>query len=189
MNFNGGKKPMYIFGVDIDKLYEEIKLFKNLPEFCDNLVPKTEKTNRSKFSYQFDQINDEENNENNRNKKKPKKIQICKMIERLSQVKTKKKEVNKLRLSLFRNNNLSDILPSLSFSTKASNNSPNIVINKSKKKRPFRNIFYHFSQDKKILDSSYINNLNNSKKFSKEKNFYKFEQKRIHKEMESTKNF
>ena len=37
MNFNEGKSPMYIFGVDINKLYEDRKLFQNLPEFCDNL--------------------------------------------------------------------------------------------------------------------------------------------------------
>ena len=170
MNFNGGKKPMYIFGVDIDKFCEDIKLFKNLPEFCDNLVPKTERIH-SRIIESYDKIN-EETNINNRNKKKLTKIKICKIVERLSKIKTKKKDTSKLRLShFFRNNNLSDILPSLSFSTKTSNNNnPNSVIKKVKKKSSFRNIFNRSSQDKKMFDTSYLNNLNNSKIFQEKKN-------------------
>jgi len=158
MNFNGGKNPMYIFGVDIDKFCEDIKLFKNLPEFCDNLVPNTER-NRSRIIEPFEKINDDIDINNKKNKKHLTKIKICKIVERLTKVKPKKKETNKLRLShFFRNNNLSDILPSLSFSAKASDNNPNSVIKKIKKKSSFINRFNLSTRDKKSFDTSYFNN-------------------------------
>ena len=164
MNFNGGKSPMYIFGVDIDKLYEEIKLYKNLPEFCQNLIQKPEKQNRSQIIKTYNEITYENDIINKILEKPYKKAEIDKIVERLSKSQ-KKKVKNKLKLDLFfKNNNLSDILPSVSsFSTKGTSENKKIVIKKLKRKRPFRNSFNFCSQEKKDFDSSYFNNLSSSK--------------------------
>ena len=167
MNFNGGKTPMYIFGVDIDKLYEDIKLYKNLPEFCHNLMPRAENNNNnSKIIHSYDQINDDYNESTiNSKKNHHKKKDINKIVERLTKVKTKKKEKNELKIDLFfKNNNLSGILPFLSsFSTKDSNNNKILTIKRIKKKRAFRNNFNLSLHEKKDFNTSYYNNLSNSK--------------------------
>ena len=40
MFFNERRKPMIVFGVDINKFYRDIQLLGKLPKFCDNLLLK-----------------------------------------------------------------------------------------------------------------------------------------------------
>ena len=179
MNFNEGKCPMYIFGVDINKLYEDVKLFQNLPEFCDNLKQKTEIINMIKVNKSSETKIDDLNSGSNKNKKIIKKIKIPKLFLRISNKSEKKtKESGKLKLDpIFKNNNLSDILPSISCSSQVTDNT-NITNqkafhNKSMKKILFKNALINTSiQNKNISETSVFNRLS-AVKINQKKNIIK----------------
>ena len=167
MVYNEGKKPMIIFGMNIDKFPEDIKLFGKLPEFCDNLFIGHEKKKNKNFIEQYDKIiEDINNNSNNRLKRNYKKMEINKIVERLSKNQPRKyKNKSKKEYFIKSNNiNLSRILSSsFSFSTKSSNNNTNIINYRSRRKRKFNDSLNLSIQEKKSLNESYINNLSTSK--------------------------
>ena len=182
-NFNEEKSPLNIFGVDINKFYESVKLFKNLPKFCDNLKQKSEITNRIKVNESSEAKNDDSNNETNKTEKIIKKVKITKLLERLtkSEKKKKKKELGNIKLDpIFRNNNLSDILPSISNSTLITDNTNHTNItnqkffsNKYKKKIIFMNSLIKNSlKYKKENETSVFNRLSVSK-MNQKKNIVK----------------
>ena len=165
MTYNERKKPMIIFGVDIDKFHEEIKLLGKLPKFCHNLLLKSIDNYADKFDIFEDNVNI--HTINNINKKRLKRNEVSKLIERLTKVKPKKKH-NKIKFDLFLKNNIiidkRDISPySLSFSSRESNKEKNIVNVKMKQKKLHRNIFNISSSEKKNFVSCYINNLRQSR--------------------------
>lgn len=168
MTYNEGKKPMIIFGVDMDKFHDDIKLLGKLPKFCHNLLLKP--LDRDVDNYKNDIFKESINIRtiSNRHQKRLKRNEVCKLIERLTKVKPKKKN-NKIKFDLFlKNNNInidqSDLSPAtLSFSSRESKKERNIVNCKLKKKKFLRNVFNISSTDKKNFDTSYINNLSQSR--------------------------
>ena len=168
MTYNEGKKPLIIFGVNMDKFHNDIKLLGKLPKFCHNLLfkPLNKNVDDDKNDIFEDNINI--HTISNRKNYRLKRNEVSKLIERLTKVKPKKKS-NKIKFDLFlKNNNInidqSDLSPAtLSFSSRESNKERNIVNCKLKKKKFFRNAFNISSSDKKNFDTSYINNLSQSR--------------------------
>ena len=77
---NGGKTPMVVFGVRLDKLYKNRKLYGKLPKYCENLFLDDKKHKYFSFNKDIDYfINNNINNSfqisNSSNTKKFKKIQ------------------------------------------------------------------------------------------------------------------
>ena len=60
---NGGKTPMVVFGVRLDKLYKNRKLYGKLPKYCQNLFLDDKKNKYFSFNKDFDYfINNNINN-------------------------------------------------------------------------------------------------------------------------------
>ena len=171
MNFNNEtKKPMIIFGVNIDKFCKDIQLLGKLPEFCDNLLIKPEdrlicRYNESKFE-NSEEVKAGNTDNSDKNKKRLKKEEISKLIERLTKIDPEKKfkKLKKIRiLQPVKLNddtfNLSDRLPSSCSVLKKMENEAFSDNKKKKKRRIDFNIFNIFGTNKKNCETSSINNL------------------------------
>ena len=142
MFFNERRKPMIVFGVDINKFYRDIQLLGKLPKFCDNLLLKpTDKFFMKYIESKIDNnnevktdINNNINENKNKNKRQLKKEEITQLVERLTKISPKKK-IKKLKKIH--------------------------SINKIRKKKRIyhRNILNFSRTDKKNIETSSINNL------------------------------
>jgi len=183
MFFNERRKPMIVFGVDLNKFYKDIQVFGKLPKFCDNLIikpadnfvlkcieTKFEKTKEDKTD-----INNDININKNKNKDKRQltKEEISRLIERLTKISPKKKQKNLKLTHLFEpiksnkdiiNINLSNRFPSSEQTLKKINNKNNSIYNRRKKRRIFyRNLMNISTLDKQNIETSSVNNLSQLK--------------------------
>ena len=177
MFFNEKRKPMIVFGVDINKFYKEIQLLGKLPKFCDNLRMKpTDKLFMKYFESKIENtnevntdINNNINQNNNKNKRQLKKEELTNLIERLTKISPKKKLKKLKKIHLFESIklnkeifNLSDRLPSPTKILEKLNEDTNSIIRK-KKRIYHRNILNISRTDKQNIETSSINNLSISK--------------------------
>ena len=175
MFFNERRKPMIVFGVDINKFYRDIQLLGKLPKFCDNLLLKP----TDKFFMKYIESKIDNNNEvkrdinnnikenKNKNKRQLKKEEITQLVERLTKISPKKKikklkkihllEPIKLNKEIF---NLSNRLPSPTKILEKLNEETDSINKIRKKKRIYHRNILNFSRtDKKNIETSSINNL------------------------------
>lgn len=185
MFFNERRKPMIVFGVDINKFYKDIQVFGKLPKFCDNLVikpadnfvlkcieTKFEKTKEGKTDINND-INNNKNKNKNKNKRQLTKEEISQLIQRLTKISPKKKQKKINITHLFEpiksnkdiiNINLSNRSPSSNQKLKKINNKNNNINNRRKKKRIYyRNLMNISTLNKRNIETSSVNNLSQLK--------------------------
>ena len=170
MLFNEGKTPMVVFGVQLDKFYEEIKAYGKLPDFCHNLLFKTEKENYYKYKDSLNKKHNDNNINNEKGKKKYKKIKMLQIVKKTGKVKDKNNSFSIEKDYLFKkklknieilNNKINDFSSLSSFSQNTTNNSNHMINYKKYKYKNFlaRDILNKSELQKKLLNTSYINRL------------------------------